>query len=57
MHNLLSRAQFNEWRHLEQTIDEFESEHDKINDYYECIIECDSLNQNECKRTCRRLLD
>jgi hypothetical protein len=57
MHNLLSRAQFDEWRHLEHTIDEFESEHDKINDYYECIIECDSLKQNQCKRICRRLLD
>ena len=57
MHNLLSRAQFDEWRHLEETIDELESENQKINDYYECIIECDSLNQTECKKICRRLLD
>jgi hypothetical protein len=57
MHNLLSRAQFDEWRHLEETIDELESENQKINDYYECIIECDSLNQHECKRICKRLLD
>ena len=57
MHNLLSRAQFDEWRHLEETIDELESENQKINDYYECIIECDSLNQHECNKICKRLLD
>ena len=56
MHNLLSKSQLDEWRHLEQTIDELESENQRINDYYECIIECDSLNQTECKKICKRLL-
>jgi hypothetical protein len=56
MHNLLSRAQLDEWRHLEQTIDELESETQKINDYYECLIECDSRNQTECKKICKVLL-
>jgi len=56
MHNLLSRAQFDEWRHFETTMDELEAENQKINDYYECLIECDSLNQNQCKRICKRLL-
>ena len=55
MHNILSRAQFDEWRHFEDTIDELEAENQKINDYYECLIECDALNQNECKRICRRI--
>jgi hypothetical protein len=55
MHNILSRAQFDEWRHFENTIDELEVENQKINDYYECLIECDALNQNECKRICRRI--
>lgn len=55
MHNILSRAQFDEWRHFENTIDELEVENQKINDYYECLIECDALNQNECKRICRRM--
>ena len=55
MHNILSRAQFDEWRHFENTMDELEAENQKINDYYECLIECDALNQNECKRICRRM--
>jgi len=55
MHNILSRAQFDEWRHFEDTIDELEAENQRINDYYECLIECDALNQNECKRICRRI--
>lgn len=57
MHNLLSRAQFDEWRHLEDTIDDLNLEEQRISDYYECLIECDSLNQPECKRVCRKILD
>lgn len=56
MKNLLSRSQFDEWRHLEETIDELEIEDRKLDDYYECLVECDALNQNECKRICRRIL-
>ena len=56
MHNLLSRAQLDEWRHLENTITDLEIENQKINDYYECLIECDALNQNECKKVCRSIL-
>lgn len=56
MKNLLSRSQFDEWRHLEKTIDELEIENRKLDDYYECLVECDALNQNECKRICRRIL-
>jgi len=72
MHNLLSRSQLNEWRHFEDTIEEIEledqlrsierkitdieNENQKLNDYYECLIECDALNQHECKRICRRIL-
>ena len=36
MHNLLSRAQFDEWRHLEDTIDDLNLEEQRISDYYEC---------------------
>ena len=72
MHNLLSRAQLDEWRHFENTIDgiEFEnhlrsidksinridSDNEKLNDYYECLIECDALNDTQCKRICRKIL-
>lgn len=56
MHNLLSRNQLDEWRHLENTIKDLEVENQKLDDYYECLIECDSLNANECKRVCRYIL-
>jgi len=56
MHNLLSRSQFDEWRHLEETLTDIESENQKISDYYECLIECDVEGQGECKKICRRIL-
>jgi hypothetical protein len=49
MHNLLSRSQMDGWNYE----DELDS---KLNDYYECLIECDSLNQHECKRICKTVL-
>lgn len=72
MHNLLSRSQLNEWRHLEKTVEELElerhwtsldqklidleTESDRLNDYYECLIECDALDQQVCKRICKNIL-
>ena len=56
MHNLSSRNQLNEWRHFEDTIDDLTVENQKINDYYECLIECDIQHQNQCKKICKRLL-
>jgi len=56
MHNLLSRAQLDEWRHVEIDVDESDLEQQKINDYYECLIECDSINETSCKRVCRSIL-
>jgi len=55
MHNILSRNQLDEWRHFEQTVDDLESELDRINDYYECLIECDE-DQATCKKICREVL-
>ena len=52
MHNLISRAQLEEWRH----VDDVEIEDQKINHYYECLIECDALREAQCKRICRRIL-
>ena len=57
MHNLMSRNQLDEWRHFVDTIDELESEDRKVsllNDYYECLIECD--NTAQCKKICREIL-
>ena len=56
MHSLLSRSQFDEWRHLEQTVTDVETEDQKINDYYECLIECDDTHQASCKRICKEVL-
>ncbi|ABA47104.1 gp134 [Synechococcus phage syn9] len=56
MHNITSRNQLDEWRHFEDTIDKCDTEMQKLNDYYECLIECDLLNQSQCKRICRRML-
>ena len=56
MHNLTSRNQLDEWRHFENTLDEYEIENQKLNDYYECLIECDMLRQSACKSVCKRIL-
>ena len=56
MHNLISRNQLDEWRHFEQTVDDMTIENEKLNDYYECLIECDMTNQSQCKRVCKELL-
>jgi hypothetical protein len=57
MHNLLSRGQLSEWKNFERSLEQAEIEHQKLNDYYECLIECDSLNQNQCKRVCKVILN
>ncbi len=56
MHNLLSRSQLNEWRHFETTVDTLEVENQKLDDYYECLVECDLVNQTQCKRICKEIL-
>ena len=56
MHNLMSRNQLDEWRHFEKTVNELEEELNLINDYYECLIECDD-SQSICKRICRHILE
>lgn len=57
MHNVLSSSQLNEWRHFEDTVDSFEQqENQKLNDYYECLIESELLNQHAVKKICREIL-
>jgi hypothetical protein len=56
MHNLLSRNQLAEWIHFGKTIDRCNDELDLVNDYFDCLIECDE-DQATCKRICRILLD
>jgi len=55
MHNLISYNQLAAWTNLERTIDEFKDQHDLMNDYFDCLVECDE-DQQSCKRVCRELL-
>ena len=56
MHNLISRNQLAEWIHIENTLDRCNEELDLVNDYFNCLIECDE-DQVTCKRICRRILN
>jgi len=59
MHNVLSRSQLDEWRHFEDTIDSFDQEEQKLNDYYECLIESSlpgRQRQHEGKKICKQIL-
>ena len=59
MHNILSHNQLAGWkesfRRLNKTLDRTMEEADVINDYYDCLIECDD-DQVTCKRICREVL-
>ena len=56
MHNLISFNQLAEWKHFEETLDKCNDEMNLINDYYNCLIECND-DQVACKRICRRILE
>ena len=56
MHNVLSRSQLDEWRHFEDPIDSYGQENQKLNDYYECLIESELQNQHESKKICKHIL-
>ena len=60
MHNLISYNQLAGWKHgvmkLEKTLEKSIDESDLINDYYNCLIECDDT-QSSCKRVCREILN
>lgn len=55
MHNLISFNQLAAWKQLEPTVNEFIDQHELMNDYFNCMIDCDD-NQQTCKRVCRELL-
>jgi len=56
MHNLISHNQLAQWKILDETIDQCNEQNDLINDYFNCLIDCDDKTQL-CKRTCRELLN
>ena len=55
MHNLISYNQLAGWKRLENTFDDFIEQNEQMNDYFNCMIECDD-NQQECKRVCKAIL-
>jgi len=50
MHNLMSYNQLAEWNHMDHS---FEADQ-QLNDYYECLIECND-DQSSCKRICKEV--
>ncbi|AIX14614.1 hypothetical protein Syn7803C72_3 [Synechococcus phage ACG-2014d] len=55
MHNLISQNQLASWNHFASTVDYSTEQHQLINDYFDCLIECDDTQQY-CKRICKRVL-
>lgn len=59
MHNLISHNQLANWNrnicNLHLSLDKVNDEADLVNDYYQCLIECND-NQSLCKRVCREIL-
>jgi hypothetical protein len=55
MHNLISYNQLAGWEHFEETVERSNEQNDLVNDYFNCLIECDDEKQT-CKRICRELL-
>ena len=55
MHNLISYNQLAGWKQFEEVVDECNEQLDRVNDYFDCLIECDE-NHGVCKRICGELL-
>lgn len=59
MHNIISYNQLAGWKQnvdgLVGSLEKTSEESDILNDYYDCLIECDD-SQQVCKRICRRIL-
>jgi hypothetical protein len=53
MHNLVPFNQLLGWNLLENV--ESKDQNDLVNDYFQCIVECDDDRQT-CKRICRDIL-
>ena len=49
-HNTISFNQLAEWTEFDSS-----DEENLVNDYFDCLIECDD-NQQTCKRVCKDLL-
>ena len=55
MHNRISYNQLASWLNREQSLNSSIEQTDLVNDYFDCLIECDD-DQATCKRYCKTLL-
>jgi len=55
MHNLISYNQLAGWKQFEDTLERCNEQNDLVNDYFNCLIECDD-DQQQCKRICKNML-
>ena len=55
MHNRISFNQLASWLNREQSLNSSIEQTDLVNDYFDCLIECDD-DQATCKRYCKTLL-
>ena len=59
MHNLVSQNQLGSWNRFDssmQTLSEHDADINLIDDYFECLIECEDL-PNSCKSICKNVFD
>jgi len=56
MKNLISKNQLITWKHSDMSTFDCHEQNDMIDDYFNCLIECDD-NQQECKRICKDILN
>ena len=57
MHNKVSHNQLAGWNMTDSNLTpSFDSELNKIDDYFDCLIECADL-PNACRRICKNVFD
>ena len=57
MHNLMSQNQLAGWNSHTEDSRSFNDQDEKIDDYFECLIECeDDGDQSNCERVCKEVL-
>ncbi len=55
MHSIMSQNQLAGWNSHAGSSLSFNDQDSKIDDYFECMIECDD-DQSSCQRVCKEIL-
>ena len=59
MHNIVSQNQLGSWNRIDSSMTQLSEETatiEKIDDYFECLIECEDLPAS-CKSMCKNVFD